>query len=115
MTIQYGFPAQPAALSEVCAQVPLGWRPLLSTLLANLAGEGWDGELLQVKEKLGGLRVYIGAGSDAVFDLICAAEGESLRTCQACGGPGRGWERGGRWRTLCEGCAEKRNEEESVG
>ena len=43
---------------------------------------------VQVKEKFGGLRFYIDNGSEAIQDLIEAAETESLCTCEDCGLPG---------------------------
>jgi hypothetical protein len=46
-------------------------------------------EVLQVKEKFGGLRFYVNGGSTAIWDRIAAAEAESLRTCEQCGKLGR--------------------------
>lgn len=55
----------------------------------------------QVKEKFGGLRFYINAASDHVYDLIHAAEKESYKTCELCGKEGKPRDSG--WiKTLCE-------------
>lgn len=58
--------------------------------------------VLQVKEKWGGLRFYIGGASREFHDAIEAAEKESYLTCERCGNPGK--LRGGlSWKlTLCE-------------
>ena len=58
-------------------------------------------EVLQVKEKFGGLRFYANYTTDAVRSRIDAARAESLRTCEICGQPGT--QREHRWiRTLCD-------------
>lgn len=81
-----------------------GWRPLMDKLVADLEALGWDGTILQVKEKFGGLRFYIGAANDKIFDRISQAEVDSYKICEECGQPGV--LRGGGWlRTLCEGHA----------
>jgi len=45
-------------------------------------------EVLQVKEKFGGLRFYVSLITDAIFDRIEAASAESLGTCDVCGKAG---------------------------
>lgn len=45
-------------------------------------------EVLQVKQKLGGLRVYVNHSTNAIRNRIEAAQLESLRTCEVCGQPG---------------------------
>ena len=58
-------------------------------------------EVLQVKQKLGGLRFYVNHRTDAISERIAAAELESIRTCEVCGHPGT--HREGNWiRTLCD-------------
>lgn len=88
------------------ADVRDGWLPLVEALLEKLIALGWDRECLQVKEKYGGLRFYVGAGSDEVHAAIEEAEEASLRACEACGAPGQA--RGGGWvRTLCDAHAKE--------
>jgi hypothetical protein len=41
-------------------------------------------EVLQVKEKFGGLRFYVSHRTDAILQRIEAPELESLRTCEMC-------------------------------
>ena len=80
------------------------WR--LSEDLEPLAAEaekatGRPFEVLQVKQKLGGLRFYVNHGTDAIRKRIEAAQLDSLHTCEVCGQPGR--RREGDWiRTLCD-------------
>jgi len=44
-------------------------------------------EVLQVKEKIGGLRFYVSHRTDAILQRIEAAQLESFRTCEVCGKP----------------------------
>lgn len=83
------------------ASVGPGWVPLVDRLIARLIDFGWDRDCHQIKEKFGGLRFYIGAGSEELWSAIDDAEKESVRTCEECGAPGvrrsRGW-----IKTLCD-------------
>ena len=88
-----------------------GWFKIIDQLSADITlldeKNGTTTIAVQVKEKYGGLRFYVQAGSDAIFDLIDAAEEESLKTCEMCGEPGE--LRGVGWvSTMCDKCwAEK--------
>jgi hypothetical protein len=75
-------------MSHVTAAVGPGWSSIVSDLIHDLKKMGWDGELHQIKEKYGGLRFYIGGGSDAIFKRIDDAERDSLKTCEECGAVG---------------------------
>jgi hypothetical protein len=87
-----------------------GWFDILSRLCEDLeplvaefeVAGGPKFEVLQVKEKLGGLRFYVNCRkNDAIRQRIDTAIQESLRTCEVCGQPGQ--ERGGSWiKTLCD-------------
>ena len=86
-----------------------GWFDILWRLcedLEPLAAEferksGCQFEILQVKEKFGGLRVYVNDANDAIRQRLEDAQQESLRTCEVCGQPGKRCEAG--WiRTLCD-------------
>jgi hypothetical protein len=83
------------------SEVGEGWHALVSELVDDLLRLGWDGEVHQVKEKFGGLRFYIGMGSEAVHDRIAKAMEDSFKICEDCGEPGK-LRRGGWLRTLCE-------------
>jgi len=83
-----------------------GWFEIIKELSAKL--EPLDVVALQVKEKFGGLRFYIGAAPEEAFKYIDEAESLSYKTCENCGAPDAK-ARGGGWvRTLCEACADKR-------
>jgi hypothetical protein len=58
-------------------------------------------EILQVKEKFGGLRFYVNHANDAIRQRIKVAQQESFRTCEVCGQPGKCREVG-RIKTLCD-------------
>jgi hypothetical protein len=80
-----------------------GWYALEKELIQDLIKLGWDRRIVQVKEKFGGLRFYIGEGSDEIFDRIDRAEEESIKICERCGNPGRVV--GKSWlRCLCDEC-----------
>lgn len=80
-------------------EVGPGWRPLLESLdelfedkLHDFA-DIKDIEVLQVKEKFGGLRVYLNHPrlpkemSDKLHSYIMMAERMSFRMCEECGNP----------------------------
>lgn len=72
--------------AQMC--VGLGWSRIISDLWDDLVALGWDQTVLQVKEKFGGLRFYIGLGNDQIWDRIDEAERLSYKTCEECGKPG---------------------------
>jgi hypothetical protein len=87
-----------------------GWFDLLWRLCEELEPmvaafqqeSGFQFEVLQVKEKFGGLRFYVNCrGNDAIRQRIGIAADESFHTCEVCGQPGT--LREGRWiKTLCD-------------
>jgi hypothetical protein len=97
----WGKKTTPATLQNVIDNAPKGWAKLITELVSDLFALGWDGTICQVKEKFGGLRFYIGSGSDAVWDRIDKAERESYTICQVCGEPGKPNDSGWIW-TTCE-------------
>lgn len=83
-------------------QVSLGWNLIIKNLIQDLIRLGWNKEVIQVKEKFGGLRFYINEGTDEIHQRIGEAELESMKTCEITGRPGKlrtdiGW-----YRTLCD-------------
>jgi len=87
-------------------EIGKGWVPLVQELIEDLKKLEWDGTILQIKEKFGGLRVYIGCGTDQIWDRISKAEQDSYSICEECGATGK--RRGSGWiRTLCDPCAKK--------
>jgi len=84
-----------------------GWFNIIYTLCEKLIELKFDGQVVQVKEKFGGLRFYISGGPEAVYDAIEEAEQRSLETCETCGKPGRPNTKG--WiSTLCDECRKTR-------
>lgn len=85
-----------------------GWKSLYEPLIQLCEHEGLT--ILQVKEKFGGLRFYVGGdSSDDVERQIAWAEAKSLEICELCGQPGelfssRGW--------MMTRCPEHRKEQE---
>ena len=95
------FPDRPNIKHCEVFDVDSGWYPLIKELIEDLIKLGWDKQLCQVKEKFGGLRFYINAGSDEIFKRITLAENQSYEICETCGEKGDmrtdiGW-----YRTLC--------------
>lgn len=98
--------SRPWDRKDVLTCVGPGWHRLVDELIDDLFELGWDGNLHQIKEKFGGLRFYIGCGSDEIFNRINKAEIESCKTCEVCGEPGRN--RYGGWAyTRCDKCWRK--------
>jgi hypothetical protein len=88
-----------------------GWEDLIHKLVLDLIALGWDKQVMQSKEKFGGLRFYIGGATDAVHNRVAQAEEESFTICQQCGQPGR--ERNTGWiLTLCDEHAKGLEKEE---
>jgi hypothetical protein len=79
-----------------------GWFQLIKELIEDLIVLGWDKQICQAKEKFGGLRFYINAGSDAIFDRISKAERDSYEICEDCGEKGEMRKDLGWYLTLCD-------------
>jgi hypothetical protein len=90
-------------LEHILGCVGKGWHSIVTRLISDLKELGWDGNLNQIKEKFGGLRFYIGAGTKEIYDRIAKAGDESLKTCEMCGKLGKPR---GTWyvKTLCAKC-----------
>lgn len=61
----------------------------------------------QIKEKFGGLRVYLSNYIDGVDDIITKYENKCYEVCEICGDVGKLRRNGGWYRTVCDACAEK--------
>jgi len=100
----------PPSQSLMCFGIECGdgWFNLIDRLCAYLQwGIDKEDELqieaVQVKEKFGGLRFYIGGASDKQHEVISFAEYLSNSICEWCGRPGK--QEGGGWViTLCKDC-----------
>ena len=64
-------------------------------------------QVQQIKEKFGGLRIYLSNEDDYIHGIIYMAERMAARTCEVCGAKGQ--MRGGSWlKTLCDEHHEER-------
>ena len=87
-----------------------GWFPLIDNLCSYLQfhidnNKVPQVEAVQVKEKFGGLRFYVGEATIEQHAVIDFVESLSLKTCEVCGAPGR--PRGRGWiKTVCDEHAE---------
>lgn len=78
----------------------------LEPLVAESAAEG-PFEVIQIKQKMGGLRVYLSRENAAIEDAIRTACEASVTTCERCGEPGfLDWENDW-YQTLCTACREQ--------
>lgn len=90
-------PSRPSPFSQRGFEVSDGWFEIVSELarkveqvLLEMPEEQRRAiRCSQVKEKFGGLRVYVdGPAGDVIHSLIRAAEDLSWRTCESCGAAG---------------------------
>ena len=84
-----------------------GWSGILEGLFTKMRQEVTKGaaqpDILQIKEKFGGLRVYISSGNDKMHEFIREAEKASFRTCEICGDLGLACTSKSGWlKTLCK-------------
>lgn len=103
-----GLAAIRARFAEGCwsaIDVMPDWHGLLIELDRALAAAAPDARYAQIREKFGGLRVYLESGwTDVAYQLIRDAEATALRTCEQRGAPGRMRVRMRWYRTLCDSC-----------
>jgi hypothetical protein len=84
-----------------------GWYELIKNLLHvlnhHVARTPLDGKfrVFTIKEKFGGLRVYVDNGDDFIYGAIAMAECLSNNICDVCGAPGHNQAKNGWLRTRC--------------
>jgi len=84
-----------------------GWFMIIYELSADIMDickrDGIDiPEVMQVKEKFGGLCYYIQGANDAIRERISEARDAASKTCEACGEPGEMRSNNGCVQTLCD-------------
>ena len=93
---------------KVLLECDSGWFPIIAKLDMDIRKLAPEYVILQIKEKFGGLRYYIGALREDVFEqvhaLIKEAEQIASKTCECCGEEGTLCRRGGWLKTLCQDC-----------
>jgi Zn finger protein HypA/HybF involved in hydrogenase expression len=90
-----------------------GWQPIALDAAEQLEANG--AQILQVKEKFGGLRIYFQVDEDTssvdVYDkcneIVRLAEEKAAITCEDCGQPGSMTTNRSFYRTLCPECIDK--------
>ena len=69
-----------------------GWGPLIDEVYDRLPS---DTIVIQVKEKFGGLRIYVDAAPEEFLNFLDEIEDKSWTVCETCGKPGeirmKGW------------------------
>ena len=77
-----------------------GWFELLKNLIDELISLGWNRDMIQSKEKFGGLNFYIKEPTPEMSEVIITYERLSYEICEVCGEEGERRNRG--WiKTLC--------------
>lgn len=79
-----------------------GWLPLLDECFFELKAAGWSGNILQIKEKFGSLRLYISGINPAISEIVNRCEERSRTICEECGQVGELRNDNGWLNTLCE-------------
>lgn len=102
-TITYNRQMTTQASSSQKWSIPDGWRELYEQLIEGLASVESDLEVIQAKQKFGGLRVYLNRFSPEADRLIETAARKSRSTCEECGAEAKTRaNRQGYYRTLCD-------------
>jgi len=101
------FTDRPPILSRHFCSCGDGWLQLIHDLIVELLAAGWDKQIKQIKEKFGGLRFYIGSGSEEIWDIISKYEELSYKVCEVCGEAGEirndcGWHGSSWYKTMCD-------------
>lgn len=93
---EYGYIRVPIAVGD-------GWFNLIYNLLEDI-DIYQKVQVLQIKEKFGGLRFYINTTQIEIHNLIDKAEIESYNICESCGTKKNVMIGGGWIKTLCKDC-----------
>lgn len=95
-----------------------GWNRIIEECLDKIEMyPDCEINVLQIKEKYGGLRIYIGMGIEEILNLIDYYEGLSLHICENCGEfyTAKMRERSGWYKTLCDKCTNTLNWRDNNG
>ena len=84
---------------EFC--IGAGWADIVFDLNEKLETESPKYQILQIKEKFGGLRFYTDGLTYAGWDYVSEAEKLSFKTCEECGRSGKIWNHRGWVKNLC--------------
>lgn len=93
-----------------------GWFQLIWDLcekLEPLVDENF--EVIQVKEKFGGLRFYAHGANEKIHDIIGKAEDKSYKICEHCGTKGKQTTVNGWVMSVCNKCLDRIRKERNYG
>src|SRR5690606_25803707 len=74
-------------LEKVLEQVPTGWSSILTSGFEEMFKAGWDGEIRQIKEKFGSLRLYLQNSNEEIETIVRRMEEQTEDICCVCGEP----------------------------
>lgn len=103
----------PTPFSERGFEIGDGWFSIVLEAVTKIEAAvsehpGADAECMQVKEKLGTMRLYVGwVGPSSIMGIVSDAEQKSKTVCESCGARGKRVTIGGWMKTLCAGCAKR--------
>jgi len=79
-----------------------GWLGIIQRLFEVLIKLGWDKSIINVKEKFGGMSIFLDNLPENGFNFIVAAERETFQVCEVCGEDGGQHNINGWIHTLCD-------------
>jgi hypothetical protein len=79
-----------------------GWLGILQRLFEVLISMGWNKDFLNVKQKFGGMSIFLDNLPKNGFHFVIEAEKESFNVCEVCGEPGSKHQINSWVHTLCE-------------
>ena len=101
-------------LEEAQNAVGSGWKNLVTLAWLLCKYQDPPRQVQQVKEKWGGLRIYISSGPPSMFKLLGEIENLSYKICESCGKPGKPRQTG--WvKTRCDKCQTEWEVDRPVG
>lgn len=92
--IKYGWREVERTVEDTISSLPTPWHRHVTKLIEDLFDSGWDGHLLQIKEKYGGLRFYTDTTTEQQDNMIRAVENLTTKICYECGKPSTGTTKG---------------------
>lgn len=87
VNLWYGERGEVLDFDTLMTQVPTGWKSILHKGFQEMFHLGWDGEIRQIKEKFGSLRLYVQNETSEIEEIISRMEDETESVCSVCGGP----------------------------
>ena len=87
---------------------PLGWLKLVDNALTRIRNVDAEVQVIQVKSKFGGLRIYTENCENlhTVDNIINEATDRAAKTCEKCGETGESRSKNGWVATLCHDCSD---------